>query len=369
MTSPLHRLACTTALVGVMLTGAATAAEIKVGIVVPLTGQLASEGQDLENAIKLAFDQANAESGTDGDTFTTVTADDACDPQQAVTAASKLVSERVVAVVGGYCSGAVLPTMQIYGDAKIPFVVPAANSTLLVEANPGNVFMINSTGAAQAESAIALFKKNGYEKIVIIDEGDAYSADLARLTADAFREAGGEIVATDTVAAGEQDFSAVVTNIRSHGADAVFWTAYHSGAALLTRQLRQAGFQGGIVLGDGSNSPEYIEIAGSAGEGVYIFSPPVLEFLPGAAEFSESYNAAYNRNPGAYAALAFDGGNLVADAITRAGSTDYDAVVEALKSADLEGLAGHIAFTDKNTLAGSNFATLVLKDGKWALAE
>lgn len=369
MTASLYRLACTTALFGLTLTGAATAAEIKVGIVVPLTGQLASEGRDLENAIKLAFAQANAKGGMNGDTFTTVTADDACDPQQAVTAASKLVSEHVVAVVGGYCSGAVLPTMQIYGDAKIPFVIPAANSTRLVEANPGNVFMINSTGAAQAESAVALFKKNGYQKVVIVDEGDAYSADLARLTAASFREAGGEIAATDTVAAGEQDFSAVVTNIRSHGADAVFWTAYHSGAALLTRQLRQAGFQGGIVLGDGSNSPEYIEIAGSAGNGVYIFSPPVLEFLDGAAEFAASYKAAYNRDPGAYAALAFDGGSLVADAVVRAGSTDFDAVVGALKSADLAGLAGHIAFTDKNTLAGSNFATLVLKDGQWTLAE
>lgn len=365
MTAPLYKIACTTGLAGLMLTGVATAAEIKVGIVVPLTGQLASEGRDLENAIKLAFAQANA----NGDTFTTVTADDACDPQQAVTAASKLVSEGVVAVVGGYCSGAVLPTMQIYGDAKIPFVVPAANSTKLVEANPGNVFMINSTGAAQAESAVELFEKNGYQKVVIVDEGDAYSADLARLTAAAFREAGGEIVATDTVAAGEQDFSAVVTNIRSHGADAVFWTAYHSGAALLTRQLRQAGFQGGIVLGDGSNSPEYIEIAGSAGNGVYIFSPPMLEFLAGAVEFTESYRAAYDRDPGAYAALAFDGGSLVADAIARAGSTDYDAVIEALKSSKLEGLAGHIEFTDQNTLAGSNFATLVLEDGQWRLAE
>jgi len=369
MVAMIRRLACATALAGVALTSAASAADVKLGIIAPMTGQLASEGQDMENAIKLAIGAVNEKGGVNGDTLTTVTADDACDPQQGVTAASKLVSEGVTAILGGYCSGAVLPTLKIYGDAGIPFIIIGANSTKLVDANPGNAFMINSTGDMQAVTAIELFQKNGYKKIAVIDEGDAYSSDLAKLTAEAFKKAGGEVVDRETTTAGEQDYSAVVTKIKSSGAEAVFWTAYHAGGALLTKQLRQAGFQGGIVLGDGNNSPEYLQIAGSAGEGAYLLSPPTVDLLSGAADFKDKYKAAYGRDAGAYAALSDDAGNLIADAIGRAKSTDHKAIIEALASSDYKGLAGEIKFTDKHTLQTSNFRPVVAKGGKWVADE
>ncbi|RUX30216.1 branched-chain amino acid ABC transporter substrate-binding protein [Mesorhizobium sp. M7A.F.Ca.US.011.01.1.1] len=359
------RLACATALAGLAMTTMAAAADIKIGIVAPMTGQLASEGQDMENAVKMAIDAVNAKGGVNGDKIITTTADDACDPQQAVTAGSKLVSEGVTAIVGGYCSGAVLPTLKIYGDAGIPFVIIGANSTKLVAANQGNAFLANSTGDMQATTAVELFKKNGYKKIAVVDEGDAYSSDLAKLTAEAFKSAGGEIAAKETTTAGEQDYSAVVTKIKSSGADAVFWTAYHAGGALLTKQLRQAGFQGGVVLGDGNNSPEYLEIAGSAGEGVYLLSPPTVDLLSGAADFKAKYKETYGRDAGAYAALSYDVGGLIADAITRAKSADQKAIIEALKASDFKGLAGEIKFTDKNTLQTSNFRPVIAKGGKW----
>ncbi|WID95206.1 branched-chain amino acid ABC transporter substrate-binding protein [Bosea vestrisii] len=352
-----------------MSAGGATAQDITLGIIAPMSGQLAGEGKDLENAIKLAVSKLNAAGGIAGKKITTVTADDACDPQQAAAAASKLVSSNVTAVVGGYCSGAVLPTLRIYGDARVPFVIVGANSTRLVEANPGNAFLVNSTGDAQAVTAIELFGKKGFKTLAIVDEGDAYSADLSRLIAGGFEKAGGKVVAKDTVATGEQDFSALVSRIRAAKPDAVLWTAYHGGGALLTRQLRQAGFTGAIVLGDGNNSPEYLKIAGSASEGVYLFSPPVLEFLPDAKNFQTEYKSASNRDPGAYAALAFDAANVAGDAISRAGSTNGTEIIKALKATNYKGLAGVVQFTDKNTLAGSNFATLQAKAGRWTLAQ
>lgn len=361
--------ACAVAVLTAAPLMSAMAGEIKLGIIAPMTGQQASEGQDMENAIKLAVSDLNAKGGVNGDTITTVTADDACDPQQGVTAASKLVSTGVVGIVGGYCSGAVLPTLKLYGDAGIPFVMVATNSAKLVTANPGNAVMMNSTADAQVATALGLFSKKGVKSVVLVNEGDAYSADLAKMTADQFAAAGGTVAANERVTTGEQDFSALVSNIRSKKPDAVFWTGYHAGAALLTKQLRQGGYKGAIVLGDGANSPEYLTIAGSAAEGVYIFSPPVLDFLPNAAAFKKSYISTYKRDPGAYAAMSYDGAMLMADAIARAKSTDHKAVVKTLRESDYPGLAGDIKFTPQNTLARSNFAVLVVKDKKWTLAE
>jgi branched-chain amino acid transport system substrate-binding protein len=123
------------------------AADIKIGVLVPTTGGQATYGQDMANAVQLAMDEINKAGG--GNTYSAVVGDDGCDPQQAVNAATKLASSGIAAVVGGYCSGATIPTLKIFGDAKIPFVITAANSTKLIPANPGNAFMINSTGNDQ----------------------------------------------------------------------------------------------------------------------------------------------------------------------------------------------------------------------------
>ena len=348
----------------------ALADEIKVGIMVPTTGSEATYGKDMENAVKLAVEEINAKGGVLGMTFTTTTGDAACDPQQAVSAASKLVSSEVTGVVGGYCSGATLPTLKIYGDAGVPFVICASNSTKLIAANPGNAMMINSTGYDQVATATSLFTDLKIEKLAIIHQGDAYSEDLARLTKEKWEEMGKEVVAYEVVNKGEQDHSSLVTRIKSKGPDAVFWTAYYADGSLVIKQLRQAGFMKTIAVGDGSNSPKLIEIAGQAAEGVFCFSNPTVEYLPAAKAFTEAYQKAFGQDPGPYSALSYDGMYLLADAIKRAGSTDKAAIVKALKETkDFNGIAGPISFTDKNTLARSNFVTLVVKDGKFTLYE
>jgi branched-chain amino acid transport system substrate-binding protein len=347
----------------------AQAAEIKIGVVWPITGLYASDGQDMTNVVKLALSEINAKGGVLGNTVTAVSADDACDPQQAVTAAAKLLSEGVIGIVGGFCSGSTLPTLKLYGDAGLPYIIIAANSTKLVAANPGNAFLINSTGDAQVATALALFKKKGFKTLAIVDEGDAYSSDLSQLTAEEFPKVGGQVVGKDRVVLGEQDFSVLVTNLKAKNPDAIFWTAQHADGALLTKQLRQTGYKGAIVLGDGSLNPEYLQIAGSAANGAYIFSPPVIEFLPEARKYIETYKAAYHRDPGAYSALGYDGVRLMADAIARAGSTDKQKIIEALKASDFKGLAGEIKFSSKNTLDHSNFSVLVAEGGKWVLAK
>lgn len=365
------QLATVAVLAGLTLTVPARAQEtMTFGVQVPTTGSEATSGQDMLNAAKLAVEEINKAGGVLGKQVSLVTGDTACNPQQAVNAASKLASQKVVGVVGGYCSGATLPTLKIYGDASIPFVITGANSTKLIPANPGNAFMINSTGEDQAAKAVEFLKGKGIKSLAIVNQGDAYSQDLADLTQTKWKAAGGEIATFATVNKGEQDYSALVTKIKSANPQAVFWTAYYADGALLIRQLRQSGFQGTIAVGDGSNSPKLFEIAGRAADGVYGFSNPTAEFLPKASAFTAAYTKEFSQAPGPYAALSYDSTQLLAWAIGKAGSTDSKKVIDALKSADgKEWLAGPISFTKQNTLARSNFIVLEGKNGKWTLAD
>ena len=205
--------------------------------------------------------------------------------------------------------------------------------------------------------------------MAIVHQGDGYSEDLAKLTREKWEKMGNQVVAFEVVNKGEQDYSAIVTNIKAANPDAVFWTAYYADGGLLIRQLRQAGYQGVIAVGDGSNSAQIFDIAGRAAEGIFAFSNPIAKFLPAAKSFIETYKKQFNADPGPYAPLTYDGMQLLAWAIDKAGSTDADKIVAALKTADgQEWLAGPISFTDKNTLARSNFIVLEGKDGAWIRA-
>jgi len=341
---------------------------VLIGVQSPTTGSEATYGTDMYNAAKLAAEEINKNGGVLGRQIELVQGDSACDPQQAVNAASKLASQNVVGVVGGYCSGATLPTLKTYGDAKSPFIITAANSTKLIPANPGNAFMINSTGADQATKAVDFFTEQGIESLAIVNQGDAYSQDLANLARDLWTAAGKTVAAFETVNKGEQDYSALVTKIKSSGADGVFWTAYYADGGLLIRQLRQAGYRGTIAVGDGSNSPKLFEIAGRAAEGVYAFSNPTADFLPEAKAFITAYKDTYGNPPGPYAPLTYDGMKLLAWAIEEAGSTDPDKIIEALSAVDGKAwLTGPISFTEQNTLARSNFIVLKGEGGTWTL--
>ncbi len=341
--------------------------EIKLGIMVPTTGSVAADGKTMENAMKLAVKEINAKGGVLGNKIVTVTGDDACDPQQGTAAASKLISEDVVGVVGGYCSGSTLPTLKLYGDAGIPLIIPAANSTKLIPANQGNAFLINSTGADQSDTAVTLFKSLGVKNLSVVHMGDAYSEDLAKLSRDKWKKVG-KVVSFDVVNQGEQDFSALAFSIKRKKADAVFWTAYYSEGALLIKQLRQIGFRGTIAVGDGSNNAKLIEIGGKATEGIYCFSNPTADYLPGAKQFTMDYKKQFNQAPGAYSPLSYDGMFLMVDAIKRAGSTDQKAIINALKGTDdFKGIAGSISFTNQNTLATSNFVVLKVQGGRFKL--
>jgi branched-chain amino acid transport system substrate-binding protein len=343
---------------------------LTVGIMVPTTGSEATYGQDMANAVNLAIDEINAAGGVLGKKLASIVGDDGCDAQQAVNAASKLASSGVVGIVGGYCSGATVPTLKIYGDAKLPMIIPAANSTKLIPENPGNAFMINSTGNDQVAKAIEYFKAKGVKSIAIVNQGDAYSQDLADLTRKNWEEAGNTVTSFETTNKGEQDYSAVVTSIKSGNPDAVFWTAYYADGGLLIRQLRESGYQGLIAVGDGSNSPELFKIAGPAAEGVIAFSNPTAEFLPEAKAFSDAYQAKYGTAPGPYSTLSYDAMKLLAWAIQTAGTTDSAKVIETLKGADFKDtISGPISFTSENTLARYNFVVLEGKGGAWTLAQ
>ena len=218
---------------------------IKIAAVIPLSGSSAPTGVYMKNGMQMAVDEINAKGGVLGRQLSLDLEDGACDPTQAAAAANKAVSNGAVISVGGYCSGATLPTLPIFAKANIPMIIPAANSQELVNQKLPSVFMINGTGTQQAAAAVKFMTKDGVKSVALVDDNTSYSKDIATETKKDLEADGGVKVALATsVTAGESDYSSAVHDIMGANPDMLYWTGYYQEGGLIINQLKAAGYTG-----------------------------------------------------------------------------------------------------------------------------
>lgn len=341
---------------------------IVLGMLIPQSGSEAAIGPYMSNAAQLAVDEINAKGGVLGRKLELKTADDACDAQSASAGANKLVTEGVDVSVGGYCSGATLPTLPIFGKANIPMIIPAANSQELVDQKLKHVFLINGTGSQQAAAAQKWIAAKGGAKVALMHDNTSYSKDIALRTQALL---GTQVATVEAVTPKESDYSANITNVLAKKPDFVYWTGYFQEGGLIIRQLRQAGYKGSIMVGDGSVSSKLAEIAGeSSAEGVYATMTQTPDTIEGAEGWIAAYKKKYNADPGPYSNQAYDAVRLAAEAVTKAGGTDGAKVVAALEGIDgFPMFSGPLKFTPEHTLTNGGFQILVVKGGAFTLQD
>ena len=341
---------------------------IRIGVLAPMSGSEAYYGNDMMNSYGLAVDQINAAGGVLGRKLELLSpADDGCDALMSAQAATMITSQNPDFVVGGYCSGATIPAMQEFYDNGLVFLNSTANSTRITDLNLNQSFMINSPGTHAVNTLILLIKNLGVKRIATIHQGDDYTQNLSDICHAKLPPAGYQMVSTEVMEKGAPDVSAIVTSIRNANTELVYWCGYFADGGNVIRQLRQGGYTGYIVCGDGSSSPELITAAGQAGEDVFITSPPYVEFAAGGEEFIAAYEKRNNQPCGPYSTLCYDTIMVLKTGIEQAGSIEMDKVRDKIQNISYSGLSGLISFTPQRELVNSNFIVVQIKNGAFTL--
>jgi len=227
--------------------------------------------------------------------------------------------------------------------------------------------MINSPGTHAVLTLTDLCKSLRTQKVALIHQGDAYTKNLSDICESSLPQSGIEIATVQVMEKGAADVSAIVTAVRNSGADFVYWCGYHADGSNVIKQLRQGGYEGEIAVGDGSASVELIEACGPAGEGVYVTSPPFVEFAAGGEKFVADYKAKHNMDPGTYATLCYDTIYVLKKAVETSNSTELAKVRDAVQNIEYKGLSGLIKFTADREPAISNFIVLQIENGAFKL--
>jgi ABC-type branched-subunit amino acid transport system substrate-binding protein len=344
------------------------AGTIKLGFFGPLSAGSAAAGQDMLNAMKLAVNAANKAGGVLGEQITIDAQDDQCTAQLSVTAAQKLVTDGVIGVVGGYCSGATIPASTIYHRAGIPIITPAATNPRLTAQGFNDVFRTIGRDDFQGVFAAKLFNSLHAKSVAIVHDNTTYAKGLATYTQAALQKnfPSIKVVFFDAITPGSKDFTGILTKIKSLKPDATYFTGYYADGGLFVKQFEQLGVGGQIMAGDGNNDPTFIKLAGKAAEKTIITGAPIPQFVPSAAGFVKQYTAAYGTGPGAYSAYTYDATNVMLHAITVAKTTDAAALVKAVAATkNFAGVTGPITFTASGDRLQIQYIAMTVKNGQF----
>ncbi len=342
-----------------------TADVIKVGEVGSMTGAEATFGISTHQGIELAFKQINAAGGVKGKKLELISLDDQGKPEEAATAATKLITQNgVAALLGEVASSRSLAMAPLAQQNKIPMITPSSTNPKVTEQGDyifRVCFIDPFQGTVMAKFAAETLKA---KKVAILrDVKNDYSVGLANYFTETFKKLGGTIVVDQSYSAGDIDFKSQLTSIRTKAPDAIFVPGYYTEVGLIGRQARELGIKAPLMGGDGWDSPKLKEIGGAALDGSYFSNHYSAEDKsPNVVQFITEFKAAYGVVPDGLAAMGYDAAKVLVDGMNRAKSLSSQDVRDALaQTQDYQGVTGKITMNEKRDAVKS---AVVLKVDK-----
>ncbi len=347
--------------------------EILVGEYGSLTGGIATFGISTRDGSQQAFDEINAAGGVLGKKIRMLVEDDQSKPEEVGTIVTKLINQRhVLSMLGHVASSYSLAAAPICQANKIPMITPSSTNPRVTQIGDyifRVCFMDNFQGAVMAKFAADTLKAKRIA--ILVDIRNDYSVGLQAVFREQFKNRGGTIVAEQSFSQGDSDFHAQLTQIKSTNPDAIYVPAYYTEVGTIAHQAKELGLMAPLLGGDGWDSPKLWEIGGEALNGCYFSNHYSTDDpSPIVQKFVQDYKKRYkNQLPDALAALAYDAAKILADAMTRAGSTEGAKVRDAIAATkDYQGVTGKITIgPDRNAVKPAMI--LKVENGKYLLVE
>lgn len=329
-----------TMLMGSVLAGCGSSEnenEIKVGANFERTGNVANYGQATLDGFNLAIKEINDAGGINGKKIKVVEADNKSEASEAVNAATKLISDdKVKVLVGPAVTANVIAETQVATDNKVPIIAPCATSPdVTVENGSVKPFVFRSCfidpqqGSVMAKFAVEKLKAK--TAVIYVDNSSDYSKSLGKVFKEKFEAAGGKVVMEEAFLAKDQDFKAALTKLKTANADVVFVPAYYEEVGKIVKQARELGFTQPFLGTDGWDDPKVADIAGADALNNTYFSTHYSDKDEEVKGFVDAFTKEYGHAPNVFAALGYDAGKMLADAIKRAGSDDPEKIQKALE--------------------------------------
>lgn len=359
------------AVIAALMSTMATAKEVKIGVVLPLTGAIAAFGQTSKGGLDIAYEANNKLKN--GDTIKLIVLDDRGDKVEAATATKRLLhKDNVTVILGEVASSNSMAMAPVAEKAKTPMLTHASTNPRVTKGKKyvtRACFIDPFQGSVMAKYAV---DNKLMTAVVVTDAKQDYSVGLSKAFKKAYTKAGGKIVKTVLISSGDKDFNAQVSTIKQAKPQIIAFTGYYPEAALMVKQARAMGIDTSFIGADGVGFPELVSIGGKAAEG-FMYTDHFNEgaaSTPEAKAYVEAFHKKYNKPADSMGALAADGYGMIIQAMNKCidagkASDDKECINENLRTTkDFKGVTGMISI-DKNGDAVKSAVVNEVKDGKF----
>jgi branched-chain amino acid transport system substrate-binding protein len=350
---------------------AAQATEIVFGSPYNLTGDYASIDNPARDGSELAAAEINAAGGVLGMQIRLIVYDGKSDLVTITSVTKKLVEEDNVPVLVGLTDTSyMLAAGQVAQDNQRPFLDVGGTAPIITSVGDF-IFMLPFGDNVQASAAAEFALEKGWKTCaLLLDEAMDYTKFLAQYFKTRFEadDIKGEIVSELKYLIGDTDFTGQLTEFKNLNPqpDFLFVSSNPGEIGTIVKQARDLGLTQPILGGDGYDTPLLVELAGDAAHDVFFTTHQgIYGDDPAADAFKTAYQEKTGNAPeSVFAALGYDGVRLMADAITRAGSTDGVAVRDALAATQgFKGATGEIAYEPGVRIPSKSVALIEIVDG------
>lgn len=323
---------------------------IRIGVITSLTGPEARFGQAQKYGYEMALDEINA-SGVLGKKLDLVYQDDTSKPEVASLTVEKLSDRNdIVALMGAYSSSATFPAAAVANRYQIPMLCPSATTDEITRQGYDWVFRVCASASDYGRTLVEfLTKVADAHRLAVVYENTQFGSSVARAALEQAPRAGIEIVAYEAYDQGGTDFTPLLTRVKSETPDAVLFVSYLADATLLMRQSKEIDLNPKVFTagGAGFSLPDFLKGAGDTAE----FTISVTQWTPdatwsGSREWANAFRARWNYEPSYHSVQAYMSLKILADAISRAGSTERAAVRDAIRTSSLDSVFGPIHFNN-----------------------
>ncbi|MDR0363221.1 MAG: branched-chain amino acid ABC transporter substrate-binding protein [Planctomycetota bacterium] len=362
---------------GLFAVSAVAGESVIIGVMGPVTGPWASEGEDMVNVVNIMAKEINAAGGINGRTIQIEVGDDAGDPRTAALAAQRLISSEVIAVVGTYGSSICEAAQGIYDDEGVLQIATGSTSIRLSEQGYPLFFRTCPRDDEQGIVMAGKVADMGHKRIAILHDNTSYAKGLADESRGNFEKLGLDIVFFDAVTPGDRDFTTTLVKMRTAEPDIVVFTAYYPEAAMILRQKKDMRWDIPMIGGDATNNSVLVEIAGvEAANGYYFISPPGPMDLtgPAAVKLLDEYRARHNAVPSSvWAMMAGDAFGVIVEALKHIEGEPTSESIAGYLHNELEnypGFTGTISFNEKGDRIGDVYRLYQVNDkGEFVLVQ
>ncbi len=346
----LLRVFCLQVFLSIVMVGTVSADNIKVGVLLPLTGKLAGAGRIERNSFEMAMDEINEAGGVAGRKIDLIIEDSATNPDVGGAAVEKLIKQdRVIALTGG-CSSPVTRTAAAKAqEHEVPFLINTASAEELTENKKKYIFRLNPP-VSEYSGMLGSFLTEviRIKTASILYENTPFGRFGLKMFSRLQRKLGLRVVLKRGYDVSTRDFRSLLNTVKTKKPDLVYMISHNIlDATLLMQQADELNLHPRLFLGSaaGFALPEFSEYSGNSSEYVcsaIIWSPSVP--YPGAKSFYERFISKHGFNPDYHGAQAYAAMYVIADALKRAKSFTPLDVRDALAETDMMTVFGPVKF-------------------------